>query len=347
MGGDDAPHMVIEGVRLALIRHPGTRFLLFGDEALIAPLVQAHPDVAAACEIRHCSDVVGMDAKPSQALRQGKESSMALALKAVKDGEAQAAISAGNTGALMALAKFTLRMFPGIERPAIAAIWPTMKGESIVLDVGANVDVSAKMLMDFAIMGEAFCRAVLGIDRPKVGVLNVGAEELKGTAAVREADEGLRGAPLDLDYIGFVEGNDISQGHADVVVTDGFNGNIALKTAEGTARLIAHYLNSAFRRSFFAKLGALFAYGAFRMLRARIDPRSVNGGTFLGLNGVVVKSHGGTDGTGYASALDLAIDMAESNFAQEIAAAVEKLKTAVSDTAPQNAAPATAEKAVS
>jgi glycerol-3-phosphate acyltransferase PlsX len=325
MGGDTAPRMVVEGCATALVRHPNARFLLFGDESALKPLLDEFPKVRDAAEIRHADDVVAMDAKPSTALRQGKKSSMWLALEAVKGGDAGAAISAGNTGALMAMAKIQLRLIEGIDRPALAAIWPTMRGESIVLDVGANVDCDEKMLVENAIMGEAFARAILGVRRPSVGLLNVGSEELKGTPSLREADKILKESHLHMDFQGFVEGDDISKGSVDVVVTDGFTGNVALKSAEGTAQLISSYLNTALRRSIFSKAGAFLAQGAFKILKSKMDPRKVNGGTFLGLNGTVVKSHGGTDGTGFASALDLAIDMAQSSFQAEIEQALVTL----------------------
>ncbi|NWG46321.1 MAG: phosphate acyltransferase PlsX [Alphaproteobacteria bacterium] len=329
MGGDHAPDIVVKGVDIALVRHPEARFLLYGDQERLNPLIDSHPRVAAASAIRHTPDIIAMSDKPSAALRRGRNSSMALALDAVRDGEALVAISAGNTGALMALGKTRLKTMPGIDRPAIAAIWPTLRGESIVLDVGANVDVSAKMLVDFAVMGEGFARAVLGLTKPSVGLLNVGTEELKGNEGVRTADRILRAADIGMDYRGFVEGDDISAGAVDVVVTDGFTGNVALKTAEGTARLVSSYLSSALRRSLFSRLGAVMAAGAFRMLKARMDPRRVNGGTFLGLNGVVVKSHGGTDETGFAHALDLAIDMAGSRFAGEIAERILAIRATI------------------
>ncbi|MCP5433468.1 MAG: phosphate acyltransferase PlsX [Alphaproteobacteria bacterium] len=329
MGGDNAPGIVVKGVEIALVRHPEARFLLCGDQERLNPLIDASPRVASASAIRHTPDLIAMSDKPSKALRRGGSSSMALALDAVKAGEAVVAISAGNTGALMALARQRLGSMPGIDRPAIAAIWPTMRGESIVLDVGANIEVTAKMLVDFAVMGEAFARAVLGLTKPSVALLNIGTEELKGNEGVRTADRILRAAEIGMDYRGYVEGDAISAGEADVIVTDGFSGNVALKTAEGTARLVSSYLSSAMQRSLFSRLGAVLAMGAFRTLKARLDPRRVNGGTFLGLNGVVVKSHGGTDETGFAYALDLAIDMAQSRFAAEIAERVAGIKSAV------------------
>ncbi len=321
MGGDHAPAVEIEGLERSIIRHPKVRYLLFGNQADIETLLNQRPALRAICEVRHAPERVSMDTKPSVAVRRGQQTSMWRALEAVKSGEASVAISSGNTGALMAMAKRQLRTLPSISRPAIAAIWPTVRGECIVLDVGANIECDDRELVDFALMGEAYARAVLGLRKPRVGLLNVGAEELKGTEAVRGADEILRTAGLPIHYHGFVEGNDIGAGTTDVVVTDGFTGNVALKTAEGTARQIGEYLRSAIRRSIMGRLGYVLANGAFSTLRTKMDPRRVNGGVFLGLNGVVVKSHGGTDAIGFASAVDLAIDMGLSNFATEIASA--------------------------
>jgi glycerol-3-phosphate acyltransferase PlsX len=252
-----------------------------------------------------------MDDKPSQAIRSGRwKSSMWLAIDAVKKGEADVAVSAGNTGALMAMAKFNLRMMPGIERPAIAALWPTLRGESVVLDLGASIGADAQHLIDLAVMGSAMARVLFDLDRPTVGLLNIGVEEVKGLEPVREAGRQLREQPRPhLDYVGYVEGDDIGKGTVDVVVTEGFAGNIALKTAEGTARQLAGYLKSAMIRTWRAKIGYLFAREAFRTLRDKMDPRKANGGVFLGLNGVVIKSHGGTDAEGFAWAIDMGYDM--------------------------------------
>lgn len=323
MGGDDAPDIVIDGCAIALERNPNVHFLLFGDETKIKPLLEKHEALAAASEIHHTPDAVPMDAKPAQAVRQGRKSSMAMAITAVKVKRAQAVVSAGSTGALMAMSLITLRTFPGVSRPAIAAMWPTMTGETLVLDVGANVEASIKQLVDFAVLGEAFAHAVMQRERPKVGLLNVGSEDVKGNEIVKAADALLRAANLPMDYVGYVEGDEISSGKVDVIVTDGFSGNIALKTAEGTARLVGHYLRTALRSSLLSKIGALLASGAFGILREKMDPRSVNGGVFLGLNGLVVKSHGGTDGLGFASALDLAIELAGSNFTDDITQALD------------------------
>jgi len=303
--------VVVAGAEVSLIRHPDSAFLVFGDRAQIEPLLEAHPRLAAAARLVHTEVAVKMDDKPSQALRYGRwKSSMWLAIDAVKKGEADVAISAGNTGALMAMSKFNLKTMAGIDRPAIAALWPTMRGESIVLDLGASIGADATHLVDLAIMGSAMARVLFDLDRPTVGLLNIGVEEIKGLEEVRTAGQILRERNLPhLEYVGFVEGDDIGKGTVDVVVTEGFAGNIALKAAEGTARQFAQYLKRAMSRTWQARLGYLFARGAFRMLAEKMDPRKVNGGVFLGLNGIVIKSHGGTDAEGFAAAIDVGYDM--------------------------------------
>jgi phosphate acyltransferase len=323
MGGDHGPSVVIPAAAIALVRHPDMQFLLVGDTAKIEPVLTDHPALAAKARIIHTDVAVAMDAKPSQALRKGRwRSSMWLALEAVKDGRADAAVSAGNTGALMAMAKFCLKTILGVDRPAIAAIWPTVEAECIVLDVGANVGADARQLVEFALMGAAMARALFGLDKPSVGLLNIGVEEIKGLDQIREAAAVLREAPLPIRFHGFVEGDDVGQGVVDVVVTDGYTGNIALKTAEGTAKQIGQYLRAALGRSLLARLGAVLAQGAFRALKDKLDPRQLNGGIFLGLNGIIVKSHGGTDATGFASAIDLAYDMASSGVVKRLASDV-------------------------
>ncbi len=311
MGGDYGASVVVPGAGISLTRHPDTEFLLFGDSAQINRELDAHPAMKAVSRVIHTDVAITMDEKPSQALRRGrKTSSMWLALDAVKKGEADVAVSAGNTGALMAMARFNLRMLPGIDRPAIACAWPTVRGESVVLDVGASIGGDAQHLAALAIMGSAMARVLFDLERPTVGLLNIGVEEVKGVEEVRHAAELLRAMNLpELDFIGFVEGDDIGKGAADVIVTEGFSGNIALKTAEGTARQIAQYLRSAMSRTWRSKLGYILARGAFHALRDKMDPRKVNGGVFLGLNGVVIKSHGGTDAEGFASAVDVGYDM--------------------------------------
>jgi phosphate acyltransferase len=324
MGGDNGPTVVVAGAEVALDRHPESEFLFYGNASLIAPLVDARPALKSASRVVHTDVAVRMDDKPSQALRYGRwKSSMWLAIDAVKKGEADMIVSAGNTGALMAMSKFNLKTLPGIERPAIAALWPTLRGESIVLDVGASIGADAEHLVDLALMGAATARILFGLDRPTVGLLNIGVEEAKGLEEVREAGRMLREERLpDLDYQGFVEGDDIGRGKVDVVVTEGFAGNIALKTAEGTARQIAEYLKGAMSHSLRARIGYLFARSAFRQLRQRMDPRRANGGVFLGLNGIVIKSHGGTDAEGFAAAIDLGHGVVRDELLAKITAAL-------------------------
>jgi glycerol-3-phosphate acyltransferase PlsX len=286
-------------------------FLLVGDEALIAPLLAQHPALQARATVLHTDVAVAMDDKPSQALRRTRRaSSMWMALEAVKSGKADVAVSAGNTGALMAMATICLRTMAGIDRPAIACMWPTMRGRSIVLDVGATIGADAQHYVDLAIMGSAMARIVLEIERPTVGLLNVGVEEIKGIEEVKAAGRMLReGAFPALQYHGFVEGDDIGKGTVDVVVTEGFTGNIALKTAEGTAKQLSDVLRSAMSAGLMSRIGYLFARGAFQTLKDKMDPRNVNGGVFLGLDGVVIKSHGGTDATGFSNAIGIGFDM--------------------------------------
>ena len=326
MGGDFGPEVVVPGASISAVRHPDIRYLMFGDEARIRPLVEKHAPLTGRVEIVHTAQTIGMDDKPSQAIRRGKGSSMWLALQAVREGRAVVAVSAGNTGALMALYRLLLKPLGDIERPAIAALWPTIKAETIVLDVGANIGASSRQLCDFALMGAGMARALFHIERPKVGLLNVGVEEIKGAEEVKEAHLWLKEtAGLPLDYCGFVEGDDIGMGKVDVVVVEGFAGNIALKTAEGTAKQIGTWLREAMSSSLLSKFGALLAQGGFRALKRKMDPRRVNGGTFLGHNGVAIKSHGGTDALGFASAIDLGYDMAANGLVGRLAADLETL----------------------
>ena len=324
MGGDHGAAVVVPGAELSLTRHPGIEFLLFGDRAVVEPLLAAHPRLKAAARLVHTDIAVKMHDKPSQALRKGRwKSSMWLAIDAVRKGEADAVVSAGNTGALMAMAKFNLRTMARIERPAIAALWPTLKGYSIVLDLGASIGADAAHLVDLAAMGGAMARVLFGLERPTVGLLNIGVEEAKGLEEVREAGRILReGHWPQIDYSGFVEGDDIGKGTVDVVVTEGFDGNIALKAAEGTARQLSQILKQEMSRTFATKLGYLLARNAFRALGDKMDPRKSNGGVFLGLNGIVIKSHGGTDAEGFAYAVDLGYDMVRHDLLAKIGQAL-------------------------
>ncbi|CAN7436394.1 phosphate acyltransferase PlsX [Aminobacter sp. LjRoot7] len=322
MGGDHGPSVIIPALAKVAIRRTDIRFIIYGREEVVRPELAKHPKLAAVSEFVHCEVAVRMDDKPSQALRQGRwKSSMWKAIEAVKSGTSDACVSAGNTGALMAMSKFCLRTMATIDRPAIAALWPTTRGESIVLDVGATIGADAHQLTDFAILGTGMARALFGIDRPTVGLLNVGVEEIKGQEEVKEAGRMLREANMaSMNYQGFVEGDDIGKGTTDVVVTEGFSGNIALKTAEGTARQIAGYLREAMSRTLMAKIGYIFAKGAFDRLREKMDVRRANGGVFLGLNGIVVKSHGGADADGFAAAIEMAYDMVRNRLLDRIEA---------------------------
>lgn len=335
MGGARAPDMVLRGADMAQQRHPGLRFVLFGDEAAIRPVLAKLPRLGAAVELHHTSEMVLDDDKPSLALRSGRHSSMRLAIDAVAEGAADGVVSAGNTGALMAMAKFVLKTLPGIDRPAIASFFPTRRGESVMLDLGANVECDADNLTQFALLGDAFARTVLGLVEPTVGLLNVGAEALKGNDAVRAAALRLRNPASPIHFFGFIEGDDIPAGTVDVVVTDGFTGNIAVKTAEGTAKLFSEFLAGAFGHSLPARIGCLFAGNALRKLRMRIDPRRYNGAVFLGLRGIAVKSHGSTDELGFAHAIGVAVDMKVNGFLDQIRIDLARLNEAAA--APQPA----------
>ena len=318
MGGDNAPGIVLKGANIARRRFPDVRFTLFGDEAKITPLLEKLKPLSDVCTVVHTDEVVTNDAKPSQALRQRKNTSMWAAIDSVREGDAAGVVSAGNTGALMAMASFGLKTLPGIDRPAIATFFPTRRAESVMLDLGANVECDADNLIQFSIMGVVFARTVLGLLKPTVGLLNVGSEEGKGKEAIKEAAAALRDIDLPMGFHGFIEGDDIAIGTVDVVVCDGFSGNIALKTTEGTVKLYGEFLREAFKSSLASRLGYLLARRALNKLRARLDPRRYNGAMFLGLNGVVVKSHGGTDAFGFANAIGVAVDMAKNGFNDKI-----------------------------
>ncbi|MDQ7248234.1 phosphate acyltransferase PlsX [Dongia sedimenti] len=336
MGGDNAPEMVVRGADIARRRFPQCRFLFFGDEAKVRPLLDSLPELKKVSTLRHTVSVVTMDDKPSQALRSGRGSSMRLSIDAVHNGEADAIVSAGNTGALMAMAKFVLKTMPGIDRPAIASFFPTLRSESVMLDLGANVQCDADNLVQFAVMGNVFARTVLGVREPTVGLLNVGSEELKGHDAVKVAHGILRQATgLPGKFIGFVEGDDITRGTVDVIVTDGFTGNVALKSIEGAVKLYSHFLRQTFKSSWMAGLGYLLARPAMNALRARVDPRRYNGAIFMGLNGVCVKSHGGTDAFGFANAIGVAVDMLTNGTIEKMR---QDFATMTASTGPQAAA---------
>jgi phosphate acyltransferase len=320
MGGDIGASVVIPGAAISLTRHPDSEFLLFGDSALIEKELANHPALKAVSKVIHTDVAVSMHDKPSQALRRGRKvSSMWRAIDAVKQGEADVAVSAGNTGALMAMGRFCLKMLPGIERPAIAAIWPTARGESVILDVGATIGGDAEHLKTLAIMGSAMASVLFDMERPSVGLLNIGTEEMKGREEIREAAELLRNSDLpQMNFIGYVEGDGIGKGASDVIVTEGFSGNISIKVAEGTARQLTDFLRAAMARTWRAKIGYLFAKNAFKALRDKLDPNRSNGGVFLGLDGIVVKSHGGATADGFAYAVDVGYDMARYDLLTKI-----------------------------
>ena len=346
MGGDHGPPVVIPAVVRAIAALPSSvRFLLHGDEAAIAAALARHTVAAGRVKIRHADRVVGMDEKPAQALRRGKGTSMWNAIEALREGQAIAAVSAGNTGALMAMSKLILRMSADLERPALVTSIPTARSVTTFLDVGANIDCDAERLVEFAIMGEAFHRAAHGVLRPTVGLLNVGSEDMKGHEEVRGAHRVLREGKIDLDYRGFVEGDDITLGAVDVVVTDGFTGNVALKAMEGAARFITAELRTALASGLGASLGAMLARPALRRFRDRLSPTPA--APLLGLNGIVLKCHGGASDRDFAQAIRLAVDLAGSGFAAEIERNMRRLPDALAEAepaptdepAPQAAAP--------
>ena len=325
MGGDHAPEVVVNGADIARERHPGTTFLLFGDPARLKPLVDKRKGLAQVLEIVPAEEVVSADDKPSFAVRRRRKSSMWLAVQAAAEGRADSVVSAGNTGALLAISMVAMRMVEGAHRPALASFLPTNRGEVVMLDLGANVECDAENLAEFAVMGSVFAQVLMGLDTPKVGLLNVGSEELKGHEEVRQAAAWLRHAGSPVSFHGFVEGNDIGTGLVDVVVTDGFTGNVALKAIEGTAKLYTSFVRDAFRTSTFAKIGYLFASGAWVKLRKRVDPRRYNGGVFLGVDGVCVKSHGGTDALGFAYAIGVAVDLVRYEYRSKLVEGLAKL----------------------
>ena len=326
MGGDGGPAAVIAAAEVARERYPKLLFRLYGPESLIRAELARAPRVAPEAVIVHTDlQVLGTD-KPSQVIRRGRATSMGLAIEAVKAGEAHAVVSAGNTGALMSMAYLSLRTMPGIDRPALAALLPTLKSDSVVLDLGANTECDAENLVQFAVMGAAFARVVLGLERPRVALLNIGEEELKGTGDLKDAAALLRAVELPMDFMGFVEGDKIGQGNVDVIVTDGFSGNIALKTAEGTGKLVTGLLAEAFKTSWLTRLGYLLSRGALRALRAHLDPNAHNGAVMLGLNGLVVKSHGSANVRGFAHANGVAHDLVVGDVARRISDDLENFR---------------------
>lgn len=340
MGGDRGPSAVVGGLVRAAASTSDVGFILHGDESVLRPLVGKRPELAGRCDIRHAPRTVTMNDKPSQVMRHGEGTSMWSCIDSVRSGEATAAVSCGNTGALMALSMIRLRKLPGVNRPAIACLWPSRNpgGFNLMLDVGADVKADADDFLQYAAMGASYARNGLGLERPRVGLLNVGTEEHKGRAELKLAHDRMAAASEagGYEFVGFVEGGDIPSTRVDVIVTDGFTGNIALKTGEGTAKLISDFLKEAFNAGWLSRFAALLALNSLKRLQRRIDPRRVNGGVFLGLNGTVVKSHGAADETGTAAAIMLAVRLARSGFQERLAARVAQAGRAGQD-APRGA----------
>ena len=324
MGGDNAPQIIVDGAAQTKIRHPYVKFSFFGNKIKLLPLISSS-EVLKESEIVHTDEFIDANEKPSIAVRKGRNSSMGMAIQSVKSGKADAIVSAGNTGALMAMAKLFLRPIDGINRPAIAAYFPTITGESCMLDLGANIDCDAKNLVQFAFMGQAFANIVMGVDNPSISLLNIGEEEQKGLDYIKEASQILSDLKSQINYAGFIEGDKIAQGISDVIIADGFSGNVSLKTAEGTALLVTSYLKKALSSSLSSKIGYFFAKKAINDFKLQMDPRKYNGAVFLGLNAVAVKSHGGTDAFGFANAICVAVDMVKYNFIHDLKNKISKI----------------------
>ena len=343
MGGDRGPVAVVAGLDKFAARDPNVHFLLHGDEATLKRLVDKRRHLAGRVTIRPATGVVTMDEKPSQVVRNAKDTSMYSAIEAVRDHEAAVAVSCGNTGALMALSMIRLRKLEGVNRPAIACMWPSRSatGFNLMLDVGADIKADAPDLLQYAMMGASYARNGMGLTRPKVGLLNVGTEEHKGRAELKQANELIAAATEagGFDYVGFIEGGDLPSKKVDVIVTDGFTGNVALKTGEGTAKLIGDFLRDAFKATPLSRIAAVLALTSLRRFQKRIDPRRVNGGVFLGLNGTVVKSHGSADATGVAAALELASQLARSGFQERLAARVASAPAPMQDAGAEGTGP--------
>ncbi len=335
MGGDDAPKFVIDGTALAVRRDPSIKPILVGDKNRLMPLIKKHKNLSDV-EVVHTESKVSGDELPSTALRSGRDSSMRIAIDLVKENLADAVVSAGNTGALMMKALVVLRTVDGVDRPAMAAYFPSKKEQVCILDLGANVECSSANLVQFAALGDAFCRVTLGIKHPKIGLLNVGEEENKGKVSIKEAAMILSGPTIELNYVGFAEGNDILSGQMDVIVSDGFSGNVALKTAEGVSHFISSMLKQAFRATFFSRLGYLLVWRSLRQMRNKINPQRYNGAVMLGLNGIVVKSHGNATAVGFANAIKVASDMHSNDFMTDLKICVKRSLRAIESAALEN-----------
>jgi glycerol-3-phosphate acyltransferase PlsX len=318
MGGDNAPYSVIKGADIALKENPDLKFKIFGQKDKVLKLIEQFPKVREASEFQHTEEVITNDEKPTVALRKAKNSSMYLAIDAVKNNTATAVVSSGNTGALMAISKLSLNTIPGIDRPAIGGLLPTEKGLCVMLDLGANIHCDATNLFEFCVMGSSFASIVLGKKSPKVGLLNVGEEKNKGHEVLRLASTLIEESGMDINYFGYIEGNDINSGKVDVVVTDGFSGNIALKSIEGTAKFFTNMVKAYVKKSIFGAIGLAIAAPAILRLKKKLDPRNYNGAMLLGLNGIVVKSHGSADEIGFANAIKVAYKLSKNNINEHI-----------------------------
>ena len=336
MGGDNGIEAIIGGMEMSTTINPNIKFLVHGDSTEIDALLAKKPELAARVEVLHSDKVIAMDEKPTRALRSGKGSSMWNAVDSVKQGKAAVTVSCGNTGALMAISMLQLRKLPGVKRPAIAVLWPSRNpsGFNVMLDMGADIKADPDDLLQYAIMGASYARNGLEVKRPRVGLLNIGTEDNKGRSELQEAAELIKAAQSgsDLEYIGFVEGSDLPADHVDIIVTDGFTGNVALKAAEGTARLVGEFIREAFTHSLMAKISAALAIGPLKRLKHRIDPRRSNGGVFLGLNGTVIKSHGGSDAVAFCAAIKLANTLAQNGFTEKLASRVASATAASKNT---------------
>ena len=317
MGGDNSPRVVIEGLAIAAKKNPDVRFLLFGDESKVLPILNSYPNLKKVCELRNSPEVVRNEDKPSQVIRN-RNTSMYMAIDAVRKGEAKAVVSAGNTGALMAISKLTLKTIQKIHRPAIVSIMPHLTGKYVMLDLGANTECDAVNLAEFALMGNIVAKHALDIEKPRVALLNIGAEEMKGKEEIHQAAKIIRNSQLDINFVGYIEPHELPNGKADVVVADGFTGNIALKSTEGTAKLVVRLMKNAVKKSWLAKLGLPFMLGVALNLKKTMDPRLYNGAMFVGLNGLSVKSHGGTDALGYSVAVENALKLVRQDFVHTI-----------------------------
>ena len=329
MGGDTAPKSVIAGLAISSIRNPGINYIIFGDEKQIAPLLENSKKLKEISKVVHVEDWIRGDEKASKSLRRSKTTSMGLSIASVANGDANAVVSSGNSGALLAMSIFGLRKLPGINRPALAAVMPTISGEVVALDLGANIDCSSQNLIDFSVMGIVFAQNVLGRPNPRLAFLNVGEEANKGNSIINEASRLMKNSHFSSFYKGYVEGDKVFSGNFDVVVCDGFTGNVMLKTAEGTAKLCAQYLKQVFSSSILGKISYAIGKSSFLGIRKKMDPRKHNGAVLLGLNGIVVKSHGGTDAIGFAHAVDLATEMSVGNYNELIKNELDKLKSVV------------------